>query len=249
MSIHEKKRGVIVYTAPFSEIHTRVGIYTRDGLVYAMAYGQKSQKSKLKNLTSLFVMGQFMLEKNKKNFYKISDVYVYDNCYSLSQNLSFYYAACVCAEIVKFLQGIHHRFQFKITIDALLYLSKHSLSLHENNVTMETVSKSALCVFLWRSLDANGWCPAIVLEKNLQSDNSWKLHSESGMFSIAQNANHGIPSHILLLLQASNNQTFSEIIQALSTFNYIYIKQTLYHLLHHWQYLLERKLYTAQFVL
>lgn len=142
MKRHVQVRGVVVYAGHSGEHNSRIGLYTEEGLLYATAYGGKSLKSSVRGSDALLSMGRFSLEENKNGFFKIYDAAIYENCYALSRVLSCYYAACSCAEIVKYIQADDHAAQFKLLADALLFLSRLCAP-PENSAAENSLAKNA----------------------------------------------------------------------------------------------------------
>ncbi len=179
MKCHSLVRGVVVSTTAVGESNNSVGIYTEQGLIYAMAYGGRSLKSKLSGSNALFTMGRFALEESKGQYYKIYDVFVHEHCYELSASLSCYYAACVCVELVKYLEGSQHDAQFKALVDALLYL----LGLcRREKVEHKLCTHATLLVYLFRSLCCNGWHPQQLEHSHHVGTDHFSLDMRQGAF-------------------------------------------------------------------
>lgn len=244
-----KKRGVIVYITEQGESHRRVGLYTEEGMLYFTLYGARSAKGHTKSILSMFTMGTFLFVLGSRNVYKYVDVQVFDSAMALSNTLEFYYSACVGAEIVRLMVGADHELQFKVLVDFLLWLINPA---HQE-------WRSALMLFLWRSLVYNGWQPKIPQKTNFPNAHSQYVRyvdpdgfvdaTDMSFLSISELSPSLIQYDLISILEQCKNTNFSKSCELIRKFESNKLQSLIEVLFAIWHNILGRKLHSAQFVI
>lgn len=147
--------GIILKAARVGEIHKSITLLTPDlGIISAIAHGAYKGKSKLSGSTDVFSASFFYLYFDPvKNSYKVTDVEHRDIFNRLRDDISRYYSASLCTEVIfrTFAGGGDYSATF-----ALLF---RTLSLLDARPKDEL--SWALIIFLYKYIDALGYLPEI----------------------------------------------------------------------------------------
>jgi len=148
--------GIILKAGVTGDIHKNLWILTPGrGIIKATAFG--AVKGKLRAVTNPFTSGKFYFYYNPtKDQYKLTDVGSARGAEPLLKNLTAYYTASLCAEVIlkSYAAGLSGGELFALVKDAfsLLQSNEHD-RLHEDNVMY------VLIHFIWRFLCISGLRP------------------------------------------------------------------------------------------
>ena len=93
-------QGIVVSSVDYKESSKILKVFTRElGIVSVMARGAKRAKSKMQNLTSIFTLANFTLNRSKDFFY-LEDGVILDLNIHLREDIKNIYAAQLCLELV-----------------------------------------------------------------------------------------------------------------------------------------------------
>lgn len=227
-------------------------------MVYVTAFGARKSRNLNKRSLSLFVMGRVTVESRKNSAFTLKDMEIYNNSEALSVTLPAYYTACICVELARAAVGADHRLQFRILVEILLYLIENA----------GKQWREALAVFLWQSLENNGWQPE--LPSTISAHRYWvldytgalepqhdteKLPEQKSSRKNRDYVSHNdystpyrIQAKILELLKTHARQSSKNAVEALTAINSETISSFIRFLLNFWQKLLGKPILSVKYI-
>ncbi len=122
MSLKEGLRVIITQLIPQGETHTRVKLYSEEGIYWATVFGARSTRISYKRHIQVLSMGAMSLSKKKGGFYTIQGFELYESCYELSRYYRYYCVAHALLELALLFESEENVAQFRSLVSHMLKL-------------------------------------------------------------------------------------------------------------------------------